>query len=181
VSTPNFSADDDIERILQEIDTSNSKIIESMSEAEIVSARDEILSTFSTLKVVNKSPNIARKYISEVNPLLGQEERFDLNGRRIFKNRKSLTEEKLVKSMHSLLLARYKSSIELRDPEFVVSLQSIANDVYDTLITTNLVLICEDEPKDQPELYQHEFDPDSPGYTMHELSEVLLYLLCSKS
>jgi len=44
------STEDDIDQIMQEISTSNSKLIESMSEAEIISAREEILSTFSTLK-----------------------------------------------------------------------------------------------------------------------------------
>ena len=101
------------------------------------------------------------------------DERFDLIGRRAFANKKH-AEDCFSTSLSTLLSSAPYSNFHSTSSD---SFRSIAILLMDAAIDSGLIHIGGEDQPNSGELFQHQYDPDSPGYSLREILEVRRILL----
>ena len=176
-SVPDFIEKDTVipeDRLLADIDVENNKLIQSMTSDDLKQAIEDIKSQFSEpllakfikkpIKVDSKHKSVS-KAAPKPQPVCNSSstERYDLEGRRVVSDRNKAVDD----ICRNLLSHSFPVNASLATAQLC----------YDELLRSEVFI------SSQPlilgrELFQHEEEPDLPGFSMKEVLEVTTSIPC---
>lgn len=197
------SSDENVDAILRDVDKINLDRISQMSHEEIIQAQQEIMAMLpASFKNVMNNKNLSKKVPpqpkTEPLPALKSSqtgntnlnpsplERFDLSGCRVFADDKqaivllstSITELLALSNIYIDSTTSLTTSNSLSPSKGATNDDALATALLDAATRAGFITICGDvEALSSVELFQHQYDPELPGYSMHEILEVGFALL----
>ena len=191
------SSDENLEAILRDVDKINSDRISHMSLEEITQAQQEIMAMLpaSFQNILKKKhislaePNMSSPQPKTV-PLSSVQsntqsdkpnsvERFDLAGCRVFTDEKQAIESLSTAIRETLALSNVyiDSSTSLIDSTSSencgANCEALVAALFEAAKQAGFITICGDsDALATVELFQHQYDPELPGYSLHEILEV---------
>eukprot|EP01035_Chromulina_nebulosa_P023171 gene23171-30032_t len=192
------SSDENVDAILRDVDKINLDRISQMSHEEIIQAQQEIMAMLPvSFKNVMNNKNFSKRVppqpITEPLPALKSSqtgntnmnpsplERFDLSGCRVFADDKqaivllstSITELLALSNIYIDSTTSLTTSNSLSPSKGATNDDALATALLDAATRAGFITICGDvEALSSVELFQHQYDPELPGYSMHEILEL---------
>lgn len=193
------SSDENVEAMLRDVDKINSDRISQMSHEEITQAQQEIMAMLpASFKNMMNNKNVSKSAPPQpkTEPLPAVKsslqtgstnwdsisvERFDLAGCRVFTDEKqaidllskSITELLALSNIYVDSASSFSTSKSPASSNCATTHEALATALLNAAKRAGFITICRDvDALASVELFQHQYDPELPGYSMREILEV---------